>query len=430
AAAPGLVLGVRVSADSPRAPAIAETAVAEGVDFLSAALGDSSTYLGSARIVPPPPVEEDAIASLASGFRLGPPLIATSRVVDPARAAALVAEGIADAVGMTRALIADPELPAKTRRGAIGAILRCVGCNVCIAHYHAGTPIACAVNPRTGRERTLARERAGRRRRVVVVGAGPAGLAAAAESAEAGHEVVLLERSPRLGGQMALALETPGGGATARELIRLFERRLRSVDVRLGVAADARVVAGLEPDVVVVATGAQPYTPPLDLGGVRVAQAWDVLVEAPPEGLRVLVADWGGDPAGLDCAEMLAAAGNEVTLAVASVAVGETVHQYRRNLYLERLYRAGVEVLHHRALAGSADGLVELANVFAPELRERREVDLLVLAQGRVPLDEVAPALRAVGLRVEEAGDCLSPRSLEEAILEGTLAVQRIGALA
>lgn len=430
AAVPQLLLGVRVSADSPRAPGIAAAAVEEGIDYLSIALGDSSTLLGCVRIVPPPPVEEDAIAPYATAFRLGPPLVATSRVVDPAHAAALVARGVADAVGMTRALIADPDLPAKTRRGAAQAILRCIGCNVCIAHYHAGTPIACAVNPRTGRERELPLPGATRRRRLVVVGGGPAGLAAAAEARAAGHEVVLLERAHRLGGQMALAVEAPGTGAIARELIALFERRVAAAEVRLGVEADVGGVAALEPDAVVVATGARPYEPPLELAGVEVAQAWDVLARPAPTGRRVLIADWGGDPSGLDCAEVLVVAGNRVTLAVASVAVGEAVHQYRRNLYLERLYRAGVEILHHYELAGTHEGLVELANVFAPELRERREADLLVLAQGRVPEDALAPALREAGLRVEEAGDCLSPRSLEEAILEGTLAVQRIGTLA
>ncbi len=143
-----------------------------------------------------------------------------------------------------------------------------------------------------------------------------------------------------------------------------------------------------------------------------------------------MVADWGGDPSGLDAAEVLALAGNDVTLAVASVSAGEAVHQYRRNLYLQRLYRAGVDIRQHRALAGASKGLVELANVFAPEVREHLPVDLLVLAQGRVPEDELARDLQTAGLRVEEAGDCLSPRSLEEAILEGTLAARAVLALA
>ena len=430
-AAPGLCLGVRVSGDSPHGRAIAGAAVEEGADYVSVALGDSSTYLGSVGIVPPQPVPEGAAVGHAFDFALGPPAIVTSRVVDPRRAEELLATGVADAVGMTRALIADPELPAKAFARQERRIIRCVGCNACIAHYHAGTAIACAVNPRTGRERTLAPpDVAVDRTRVVVVGAGPAGLASAAEAAEAGHEVTLLERSDRLGGQLALAVRTPGTGAIARELIALFEARVAEVDVRLRSSADVGTVAALDPDVVVVATGARPYVPALALDGVEVAQAWDVLAGPVPEGLDVLVADWGGDPSGLDCAEMLAASGNRVTLAVASVSVGEAVHQYRRNLYLQRLYRAGVEILHHRELAGASSGAVDLANVFASELRESRTVDLVVLAQGRAPNDDLAPALRAAGLRVEEAGDCLSPRSFEEAILEGTLAAQRIGVLA
>ena len=425
-AAPQLCLGVRVSGDSKHGTAIAEAAVSEGVDYLSVALGDSSTYLGSVGIVPPPPVEEDAVAAHVERFRLGVPIIATSRIVEPGRAERLIAQGLVDAVGMTRALIADPDLPAKAGTGR--RILRCIGCNTCIAHYHAGTGIACAVNPRTGRELRLpGRPVATLARRVVVIGGGPAGLAAAADAAEAGHEVVLLERSERLGGQMALTRTAPGTAQVGLQLVALFEGRLADagVDVRLEVDADTEGVLSLGPDAVLVATGARPYVPDLPLDGVEVMQSWDVLGDRPPSGLRVVVADWGGDPSGLDAAEVLALAGNDVTLAVASVSVGEAVHQYRRNLYLQRLYRAGVHVLHHHALVGTTDGQVDLANVFAHERRVHIPGDLLVLAQGRIPDDTLAPRLVSAGLRVEEAGDCLSPRSLEEAILEGTLAARR-----
>ena len=115
---------------------------------------------------------------------------------------------------------------------------------------------------------------------------------------------------------------------------------------------------------------------------------------------------------------MLAAAGKRVTLVVASVALGELVHQYRRNLYLQRLYRAGVEILHHHEL--DAEG--RLRNVFAPELSADVEADDVVLALGRVPVEADAPP----GVPCERAGDCLSPRSLEEAVLEGTLAARRV----
>jgi len=421
AAAPGLCLGTRLSADSPRAERIARLLVEEGVDYLSLALGDSSTYLGSVGIVPPPPVEEAAIAARTEPFALGPPRIATSRMIDVTVADRLIAAGGADALGMTRALITDPELPAKAREGRVAEIVGCVGCNACIAHYHAGTPLRCAVNPRTGRELRLGPPAADRRRRLLVVGGGPAGIAAATEAGRAGHEVVLLERAQRLGGQIALTGAAPGGAEIARRFLANAERQLEAagVDVRLGTGDPA----GVEADAAVLATGARPYRDDrIELDGMVVLDSWEVLAGTAPEGGSVVVADWGGDPGGLDAAEVLAAAGKEVTLAVAPVAVGEHVHQYRRNLYLQRLYRAGVRILHHHELDSADEGAVRLRNVFARELVEVLPADALVLALGRVPVTVAAPP----GIPVESAGDCLSPRSLEEAVLEGTFAARRV----
>ena len=429
AAARGLALGVRLSADSAAARAVAPL-LAGRVDYLSVALGDSSSYRGSTGIVPPPPVAENAIAEPAGAFQLGVPLVGTSRVVDPVEADRLVGEGRLDAVGMTRALITDPDLPGKARAGRLADVLRCIGCNACIAHYHAGTPIACTQNPRTGRERTLPRPaRAGVRRRVVVVGAGPAGLAAAAEAGAAGHDIVLLERGRRIGGQLALAGAAPMHAELARSMRRNYERLLEAggVDVRHETDADSGAVRALGPDAVVVATGARPYEPDLELGGIEAVQAWAVLAGPRPRGRRVVVADWGGDAAGLACAELLTAAGNEVTLAVGSAALGEGLHQYQRNLYAARLYRSGVRVEHHLELAGAEPGRVRLANVFAPELETALPADLLVLALGRVPERSLAERLAADGVEVHEAGDCASPRSAEEAVLEGTLAARRAG---
>ena len=422
-AAPGLALGVRLSADSSAARAVAG-GLAGRVDYVSVALGASSTYLGSAGIVPPPPVPENAIAEHAAPFRLGPPLITTTRIVDPAEADRLIAGEVADAVGMTRALIADPDLGRKAAEGRLEDVLRCIGCNACIAHYHAGTAIACTQNPRTGRERTLPRpSRAAACRRVLVVGAGPAGLAAAAEANAAGHEVVVLERTDRIGGQLALAGVAPMHEEVARSLTRNYERLLAGVDLRLGVEADADAVAALGPDLAVIATGARPYVPEVALDGVQAVQAWDVLAGAEPSAAQVAVADWGGDPSGLASAELLATAGAEVTLAVGSAAFGESIHQYQRNLYAQRLYRAGVQIEHHLELTGGGPDGVRFRNLFAPELETVLLADLLVLACGRVPERGLAEELAALGVPVAEAGDCLSPRSAEEAILEGTLAV-------
>jgi 2,4-dienoyl-CoA reductase-like NADH-dependent reductase (Old Yellow Enzyme family)/thioredoxin reductase len=428
-AAPALALGVRLSADSPVASALAASIAKDAVDYLSLALGESSSYLGSTRIVPPPPEAENTIAALAKPFDLGLPLIATSRIVDPAAADGLIASGLVAAVGMTRALIADPELPAKAFSGRFDEIVRCIGCNACIAHYHAGTPIACTVNPRTGRELRLpAPSAAPARRRLVVVGGGPAGLAAAVEGGRAGHDVVVLERAHGIGGQMKLAAAAPGAAGIARALLEHFEREVGrgTIELRRGTDADGNDVARLEPDGVVVATGARPFEPELELAGIAATQAWDVLAGRLPGGATVVVGDWGGDPSGLDAAEVLLAAGKQVTLAVQSVAVGQSVHQYRRNLYLQRLYRGGVRIEHHLELVGARAGAALFRNVFARELEVAVEADVLVLALGRTPEAELFPLLAARGLRVEEAGDCRSPRSLEEAILEGTLAARRV----
>jgi 2,4-dienoyl-CoA reductase-like NADH-dependent reductase (Old Yellow Enzyme family)/thioredoxin reductase len=424
-AAPGLAVGLRLSADSEAAKAVVGE-IADRVDYLNLALGDSSTYVGSTGIVPPPPVPENAIAALTGPFEVGPPLLATSRIVDPVEADRLIGEGRCDAVGMTRALITDPDLPRKAREGRLDEVLRCIGCNACIAHYHAGTPIACAQNPRTGRERALPTpEPTAEPRRIVVVGAGPAGLAAAAEAAAAGHDVVLLERSRRIGGQVALAGAAPMHEEVTRSLRANYERLLEGVDLRLEAEGDEDAIAALAPAAVIVATGARPYEPSLPLAGVETVQAWDIMAGQRPRGRRIVVADWGGDATGLAAADLLEKDGNDVTVAIGSVALGETLHQYQRNVYAARLYRAGVRLEHHLELAGAEDSRVRFRNLFAPDLETGLDADLLVLALGRVPQHGLAVRLAAHGLEVDEAGDCLSPRGLEEAILEGTLAARR-----
>jgi pyruvate/2-oxoglutarate dehydrogenase complex dihydrolipoamide dehydrogenase (E3) component len=259
----------------------------------------------------------------------------------------------------------------------------------------------------------------------VVVGAGPAGLAAAGEACGAGHDVFVLERSGAIGGQLALAGAAAMHAETARTHLDNARRLIRGAQIRLGADADADAVAALEPDAVVIATGARPYRPPLSLEG-QVLQAWDVLAGKPVDGQTVVVADWGGDPSGLAAADVLAVAGRRVTVVLAAVAAGESIHQYTRNLYLERLYRAGVRLEHHLELVAARRGWALFRNLFAPELETQLAADALVLALGRAPVEGLAPVLAARGVPVEEAGDCRSPRSLEEATLEGTLAAQRL----
>jgi 2,4-dienoyl-CoA reductase-like NADH-dependent reductase (Old Yellow Enzyme family)/thioredoxin reductase len=425
-AAPRLALGVRLSGDSEAAQA-AVPRLAGVIDYVHVTTGNSATFDGCVGIVPPLPTPRNIVENFTAPFRIGVPLIATARVVEPADANAILQRGSADAIGMNRALITDPEMPNKARAGRDDEILRCIACNACIAHYHAETPLRCAQNPRTGRELTLPRAEPGSAaRRILVVGGGPAGMAAAVEAGARGHEVVLLERN-QLGGQVRLAGKSPTHAELAESMMANYERLLprSNVRVELGVDADADLIESHSPDAVIIAAGARPFDPPHALSGVEVVQVWDLLAGFRPEG-HILIADWGGDAAALDCAEALAAEGRKVTLAVGAVTPGETLHQYSRNVYIGRLLRAGVRIENWLALQKAEEGRASFRNIFAPDLETSIPCDVLALSLGRVPNQSLEADLRARGIEVETAGDCRSPRTIEEAVLEGTLAAMTL----
>ncbi len=434
-----MAVGVRLSADElvpgglgpAQCGEIARRLYDAGlVDFISLVLGHSAYPAASTWIAPPPPVPAGAIVEPAAVIRNAVPdatIVAATRVVDLNAAEQIVAAGIADLIGMTRALIADPALIAKTLDGRADDVVECVGCNQsCIGHYHAGVPIGCAVNARTGRERTLGQRPAARRtrpRRTLVIGGGPAGAAAALEAADAGDTVTLIEREPELGGQLRLAGRAPAH-------VELWERYRRSTTARLRAAGvSCELGAAVEPavagdyELVVVATGARPYLPELPPLSIPAMPAWTAISSPEDVDGTALIADWGGGWDGLDAAECLARAGAAVTLACAAPVPGETLHQYQRNLYLSRLDDLGVEILHHHELGVDGDEVI-LRHVFSGRRQPLPDVGRLVLAQGRIPDDELWAALETHPGAVR-AGDVLGPRTLEEAVLEGTTAALR-----
>lgn len=439
AAGPGLAVGARLSADEIGpglldGPACAELAGAlrarVDLDFVSFALGHSSSYAASTFIVPPPPAPLGAIeASLdAAHAAVSPvPVIATTRIVDLEHAERLVASGRAEAVGMTRALIADPHLVRKGAGGLDDEVIECIGCNqACIGHYHAHVPIGCVVNPRTGRERSLpAAARQTGTPGVTVVGAGPAGIAAALEAARHGARVTLCERGEEIGGQLRLAGRAPAHAELWDRYHRLASRQLarEGVEVSLGIEIDAESLSGLQR--VVIATGALPYDPQLPSAPrVAMVQAWAAISSPGDVAGPVLVADWGGEWAGLDAAEVLAGSGHEIVLACAASVPGEACHQYQRALYLARLDRLGVRIEHHSELVAE-NGELRLRHVYSGRTRALPDIGTIVLAQGRVPFDPLWAAVEGRS-GFERAGDVLSARTAEEAILEGTLAARRL----
>ena len=152
---------------------------------------------------------------------------------------------------------------------------------------------------------------------------------------------------------------------------------------------------------VIVATGARPYEPAHALGAMEVVQVWDILAGARPRG-HVMISDWGGDAAALDCAELLAGLGGRVTLAVGSVMPGETLHQYVRNSYLGRLSRAGVSIRHYLGLHSASAGAVRFRNIFAPELEtviEARRARALARPRAERRSRRGAARARAAGAR-------------------------------
>src|SRR5262245_48570286 len=329
---------------------------------------------------------------------------------------------------MTRALIADPEMPRKAREGRLDDIRVCMGsAEGCIDRLYFGLPIGCVQNPVIGREREWgALVPAERARRVLVIGGGAAGMEAARVAAERGHHVTLIERSGELGGALRIAARAPGWEAyasavdwLAREIGRL------NVEVRLGVTASGATVLAERPDVVVVATGADPRRPRLPgVDRPHVACAADVLAGVAPVVGRCVILDETSYTPGPKVADALSQAGHAVEIVTRQYSLGEDIGTTLRAKLLERLLRHGVTIT---VLA--APVAIEAAHVRVRHMLTAAEwtipADTVVLASGEQARDQLYHELIALTAGRDKApvlhliGDAYAPRTLLLAMLDG-----------
>ncbi|GAB0113546.1 oxidoreductase [Acidisoma sp. C75] len=405
------ILGVRYTADEAQQGgldrqdglAISHSLVNSGlVDFLNIVRGHIDTDPGLTDVIPIQGMPSAPHLDLAGEIRAETraPTFHAARVSDVATARHALQSGKVDMIGMTRAHMTDPDIVAKIVAGREADIRPCVGANYCLDRIYQGGAAFCIHNAATGREETMphVNPRAERARKIVIIGAGPAGLEAARVAAERGHQVLVFEAAKDAGGQIRLTAQSP----RRREMIGIIDWRLMRCEA-LGVAFRFNTVAGVDevlaerPDVVIVATGGLPHTEILTEGNDLVVSTWDIIAAEIKPGSNVLLFDDAGDHAALQAAEVLARSGAKLEIMTPDRSFAPEVMAMNLVPYMRSLQPADVTfTVTFRLLSAHRVGnqiLARIGSDYGAVLRER-VVDQIVINHGTIPLDELYFALK------------------------------------
>ncbi|KAB2710479.1 NADH:flavin oxidoreductase [Brucella intermedia] len=380
------------------------------VDFLNVIRGHIETDAGLVDVIPIQGMPSAPHLDFAGEIRssTGMATFHASKIQDVATARHAIASGKLDMVGMTRAHMTDPHIVRKILEKREEEIRPCVGANYCLDRIYQGGAAYCIHNPSTGRELTMPHtlRRAEKRRRIIVVGTGPAGLEAARVSAERGHKVMVFEAANQPGGQVRLTAQSP----RRREMMGIIDWRMAQceklgVDFRFNTWAEADTVLAETPDVAIIATGGIPDMQILREGNDLAVSPWDIISGDVQPGANVLVFDEAGDHAGLQAAEFIANTGGKVEIMTADRTFAPEVMGMNLVPYMRSLQRKDVAFsVSYRLIAIRRDNNRLIAQIGSDYvgISFEREFDQIVVNDGTRPMDdlyfELKPLSRNLGV--------------------------------
>jgi len=380
------------------------------VDFLNVIRGHIDTDPGLTDVIPIQGMRSAPHLDFAGEIRAATqfPTFHAARIPDVATARHAIASGKLDMVGMTRAHMADPHLVRKVIEGREDDIRPCVGANYCLDRIYQGGMAFCIHNPATGRELTMPHvvPRAKDKRRITIVGAGPAGMEAARVAAARGHAVAVFEAADRPGGQIRLTARQE----RRREMISIIDWRMAQcekagVRFHFNTLADDQAVMATDPEAVIIATGGLPHSEVLSAGNDLVCSAWDILSGDVKPGSNVLVYDDAGDHPGLQAADLIAATGASVEIVTPDRSFAPEVMAMNLVPYMRSLQRRDATF----TVTWRLTSVVRVGNMLRAilgsdygDMTRDRMVDQVVVNHGTRPLDDLYFALKPLSCNLGE----------------------------